>query len=87
MAKILKSRYFDDTNVLNAPLKKKASHIWKSLFQGRNLLKEGLRFVSGYGSMVNAWYDPWLSLHPPRPSKPRIMIGETYMVKDWMNDT
>lgn len=45
----------------------KASFIWKSLLEGRGLLKKGLQFLIGDGNTTSAWLDPWLDTHPPRP--------------------
>lgn len=84
MAKILKERYFPSTNVLNADRPRKASFVWKSLLQGRDFLKKGLKFAIGDGSCINAWFDPWLPVHPPRPPRPiHEPVGVT-MVKDWI---
>lgn len=37
--------------------------------------------------MINAWHDPWLPLHPPRPPQPSGMNTEILMVKDLINAT
>lgn len=53
MAKILRNRYFHDTNILNATQKSRASYVWKSILEGRDLLRKGMRFVIGNGTMIN----------------------------------
>lgn len=84
MARILKARYFSTSNIFNAPQPRKGSYVWKSLLQGRDLLKKGMRFVIGDGSMINAWIDPWLPTHPPRPPRAKVGISGDCMVKDWI---
>lgn len=68
-ARILKGRYYSDTNILNAGPGNKPSFIWKSLLEGRNLLRKGLRFLIGNGNETNASLDPWLPTDPPRPPR------------------
>ncbi|KAG7586018.1 Ribonuclease H domain [Arabidopsis thaliana x Arabidopsis arenosa] len=51
----------------------KSSFIWKSLLEGRDLLRKGMRYLIGNGRSTNAWLDPWLPTHPPRP--PRCIEG------------
>ncbi|CAE5978395.1 unnamed protein product [Arabidopsis arenosa] len=38
----------------------KSSFIWKSLLEGRDLLRKGMRFLIGNGNTTQAWLDPWL---------------------------
>ncbi|XP_019091167.1 PREDICTED: uncharacterized protein LOC104744108 [Camelina sativa] len=85
MAWMLKARYFSDTNILNATKKRRESIVWKSLMQGRDLLKQGMRFIIGDSSTINAWIDPWLPLHPPRPPRARSHQISNTLVKDWIN--
>jgi len=84
MARMLKRRYFNDTNILNATQKRHASFIWKSLLQGRDLIKRGLRIVVGNGSTVNAWVDPWLPVNLPCPPRARNNPPEIILLSDWI---
>lgn len=72
MARILKARYFQDGDILSAVLKKKASYAWKSILYGRDLVKQGMRYIIGDGSLINTWTDPWIPDHTPRAPRPRI---------------
>ena len=85
MARVLKGRYFHDTNILNAKQGANASFIWKSILHGRDLLKKGLRYVIGDGTMVNAWLDPWLPQHPPIAPRKKNESVQNCMVSDLMN--
>lgn len=69
MARILKARYFPDCCILEAGPKKKASHGWKLILYGKELIKVGMRYVVGDGSLIITWIDPWLPVHPPRPPR------------------
>lgn len=41
-ARVLKGRYFHDTDFLSATRKKHASHTWRAILEGREVLKMGL---------------------------------------------
>lgn len=86
VTRMLKARYFSDGSILTAVLKKKASYAWKSLLHGRDLLKQGMRFIIGKGMTVSMWTDPWLPTHPPRP--PRSVDGNNVLesVSNYINN-
>ena len=75
LARLVKGRYFDSTNFLDAGLGQKPSFIWRSILEGRELLKKGLRVLIGDGENTNIWNDNWLPTHLPRP--PRCKDGVT----------
>ena len=37
-----------------------SSYAWRSILQGREVLKEGMRWRVGDGSSIQIWSDPWL---------------------------
>lgn len=69
MARILKACYFPDCCILEAGSRRKASHGWKSILYGKELIKSGMRYVIGDGTSINTWTDPWIPVHPPRPPR------------------
>ena len=71
LSRVLRGRYFETTNILHAGVGRKPSFIWRSLLEGRDLLKNGLRILIGNGNETNTWTDPWLPTHPPRPPQRR----------------
>lgn len=79
LAKTLRGRYFYSTNVLNATRGTQPFFAWKSILEERDLLKKGLRFIIGDGSMIQTWIDPWLNTQPPRPPrmKDNIQLSHT----------
>ncbi|KAL9299251.1 hypothetical protein AtEden1_Chr2g0230461 [Arabidopsis thaliana] len=69
MARVLRGRYFPNSNVLVASIGSQSSFGWQSLLKGRDLLKKGMRYIVGDGTSIQPWVDPWLPLHPPRPPR------------------
>jgi hypothetical protein len=59
-ARVLKAKYYSDTDVLQAKPKDGMSYTWKSILKGVKLLKEGVIKRVGDGNSVNIWRDPWL---------------------------
>lgn len=53
---------------MEAKLGHRPSHAWRSILQGMQLIKQGLRWTIGDGNQIKAWSDPWLS-NPPRPAR------------------
>jgi ribonuclease HI len=62
-ARILKGRYFHDTNFLQATRKNHSSHTWRAILQGREVLTLGLIRRIGNGESTNVWTDRWLPNH------------------------
>ncbi|KAK2651619.1 hypothetical protein Ddye_011475 [Dipteronia dyeriana] len=62
-ARVLKAKYFRDSNFLSTSVKVGCSHIWRSLLWGRELLVKGLRWGIGDGTDIKVFTDPWI----PRP--------------------
>ena len=73
LARVLRGRYHQDTSILNARVGNKPSFIWRSLMEGKELLKSGLRVQIGNGEETLIWRDAWLPTHPPR--SPRIIYN------------
>lgn len=55
--KIFKSRYFLNSDFLNAPKGTRPSYAWRSILFGRELLTQGLRIIIGNGEKTNVWID------------------------------
>ena len=66
LARVLRCRYHQDTTILNARVGNKPSFIWRSLMEGKELLKSGLRVQIGNGEETLIWRDVWLPTHLPR---------------------
>jgi hypothetical protein len=59
-AKVLKARYYKDSEFMSAGCPKRASHTWRGIIHGRDLLKEGLVWCIGDGSQTKIWEDNWI---------------------------
>lgn len=62
VSRILKAKYFPDCDILRAKKGQEGSCIWSSIWQAKEVLKEGFRWVVGDGVDIRATKDPWLRL-------------------------
>ncbi|KAL4310628.1 hypothetical protein GQ457_01G034890 [Hibiscus cannabinus] len=60
MAKILKARYYPQTDFLNSSLGSSPSYVWRSLWSAKGLILQGMGWCIGSGHHVNIWRDLWL---------------------------
>jgi hypothetical protein len=61
-SKILKAKYFPQTSFLEAKLGSKPSYTWRSIFNARELLVEGLQWRVGDGQSIKIWGEKWLPI-------------------------
>ncbi|XP_019150689.1 PREDICTED: uncharacterized protein LOC109147522 [Ipomoea nil] len=66
-ARILKARYFPDTDFLDATLGHNPSYTWRSILAGQSVLREGVMRRIGDGADTFVWGNPWLA-HESEPS-------------------
>ncbi|KAL1218053.1 putative mitochondrial protein [Cardamine amara subsp. amara] len=66
IAKVYKSRYFLDNELLEAEIGRRPSYAWRSILHGRDLLKKGLLRVIGDGKDTLMWMDNWIMDGTPR---------------------
>lgn len=66
LARVLLGKYCNSTPFLESNIPNSASHGWRSICLGRNLLKPHLGKLLGNGEDTSIWYDPWLSLSKPQ---------------------
>ena len=59
-ARLLKSIYYPNVDILQASLGGHPSQIWRSIIEGRDVLKQGLIRRVGNGATTNIWTDNWL---------------------------
>ncbi|GJN27805.1 hypothetical protein PR202_gb15857 [Eleusine coracana subsp. coracana] len=65
-ARTLKGRYYHDGDFMSAARKKHASHVWRAILSGREVLEQGLIRRLGDGQETNIWNDRWISNQPLR---------------------
>ncbi|KAG6721291.1 hypothetical protein I3842_03G106200 [Carya illinoinensis] len=85
-ARVLKQKYFNSGELLNARLGTGPSYVWRSVMAGLSILKPGLRWRVGNGKSINIWTDKWIpSLPSGSVASPREMDCWCEMVSDLIN--
>ena len=78
-AQLLKARYFRHEDFLKVMPKKGISYTWRSILEGRDLIKQGLIWHIGVGQKVNIWEDPWVLRGSTR--RPSTVRGQILLQK------
>lgn len=60
VSRLLKARYFPGDHILNATKGQGSSFIWQGIWQAKEALGKGFRWVVGNGQIIVATKDPWL---------------------------
>jgi len=89
-ARILKAVYFPNADFLEADLGSSPSRIWRSIIDGREVLKEGLIRRIGTGQLTSIWSMNWLpsgslrrpirTAHPNPPQRVSELINHSEAV-------
>lgn len=85
-ARVLKARYFNNTDFLSASCPRRASFSWRSICHGRALLRDGLIWRIGDGSLVNVWKDNWIPRSGSMKPAGFISNQNVHMVADLLDD-
>ena len=62
--KVSKARYFPRLNPNKASKCPNASYLWKSLLEGRKMIKESSIWRVGDGKQIDVWKNKWLKKSP-----------------------
>ncbi|KAL6204988.1 hypothetical protein ACLB2K_022254 [Fragaria x ananassa] len=62
VSRVLKAKYFLDSDFMDAKLKSGASFIWRSIMAGRQVLAKGVRYQVVNGENIFVWYDKWIPI-------------------------
>ncbi|XP_010463143.1 PREDICTED: uncharacterized protein LOC104743796 [Camelina sativa] len=68
LSRVLQAKYFSKSKLMEANLGHRPSHAWRSIHQGIQLIKKGLKWRIGDGNTVRIWSDQWID-NPPRPAR------------------
>jgi hypothetical protein len=85
-SRVLKGRYFPDTDFWHAQKPRSSSYTWRSILHGRDLLVQGLRWGIGDGRTVKIQSDNWVPRYPPEILKPTSPIPANATVHCLLDD-
>jgi hypothetical protein len=60
VAKVFKQKYYPNGNFMDSQLGRNPSYAWRSIWNGKALLSEGLIWRIGNGQSVRIWGDRWI---------------------------
>lgn len=60
VTRVFKARYYPDSHFLQAKREGGASYIWSGIWEAKEALGRGFRWVLGDGETISAHRDPWL---------------------------
>ncbi|KAL1209034.1 putative mitochondrial protein [Cardamine amara subsp. amara] len=83
LARVLLGKYSHNKSFLDCTTPASASHGWRSICIGKDLLKSQLGRVIGDGKSTKIWTDPWLSLTAPQvPMGPATELSKDLVIAD-----
>ena len=88
LARVLLGKYCKFSSFIDCSVPNSASHGWRSICLGRDLLKPHLGRLIGAGLSTPVWRCPWLSLTVPQaPMGPSTDASHNWLVSDLLNPT
>jgi hypothetical protein len=84
-ARVLKEKYYPGLDFLESNLGKKPSYAWRSIWQAKALLQEGLIWRVGNGSRIDLWNDKWIPATPHKILDPVRIISSDAKVAEIIN--
>lgn len=73
--KVFKPRFFPNCTIMEAEESSRGSYAWKSILQGRDVIKRGACWRIGDGKKVKVWHHAWLPSKPPTRILSPILEG------------
>ena len=87
LARCLLGKYCHASSFLSCKVATSASHGWRGILIGRDLLLKQTGWIVGSGTSINAWNDPWLSFSEVlRPMGPPPEHLQSLRVSDLLLD-
>ncbi|XP_023911364.1 uncharacterized protein LOC112022977 [Quercus suber] len=81
--RILKAKYFPNSDFLNVALGTNPSYTWRNILSAQSIVKQGVRWRVGNGKDIRIWGDKWL---PRGPSyeviSPRLFLHQDTRVSE-----
>jgi hypothetical protein len=85
VARVMREKYFPNLEFLESNLGKKPSFVWRSIWQAKSLLEEGLMWRVGNGHRINLWDDKWIPATPHKILDPVRMLPRDARVANIIN--
>lgn len=83
LGRVLLEKYAWNSSFMDCHVPASASHDWRSVLVGRNILRQGLSWAVGNGEQISVWNAPWLSFKTPcQPIGPPTLSSQALMVSD-----
>ena len=83
LAQTLMGKYCHNSSFLDCLAPASASHGWRGILAGREVLKKGLGWIVGNGKDIQVWFQPWLQLdRPTAPIGPPTQQNVNLFVAD-----
>lgn len=84
-ARVLKGRYYHDGDFLGCTRKRHASHTWRAILAGKEVLDRGMIKRIGNGASTNIGNDRWIPLHfdakPITPENDQVSLVADLMTE------
>jgi hypothetical protein len=88
VAQIFKKKYFSNGTFLDTPLGKKPSYAWRSIWNAKALLQEGIVWRVGDGRSIAIWGDRWMLTETTHAvQSPSCILGVTAKVCELIDST
>jgi hypothetical protein len=81
-ARLLEARYYPSGNLIDTAFIKNQSQTWQAIVYGLELVKKGLLWRIGNGTMVKIYRDNWL----PRPSAMKVEGRRRSLLLKWVSE-
>jgi hypothetical protein len=60
LARVMRDKYYPGVDFMGSDLGKRPSFAWRSIWQAKSLLEEGLMWRVGNGEKIKIWKDRWI---------------------------
>ena len=86
-ARLLRAKYYPNGNLLDTVFPSSSSAVWNGSMHGLDLLKKGLIWRVGDGSLIKTWRDPWIPRkHDFKPITPKRNCRHNW-VADFLDES
>lgn len=83
LGQILLNKYCKDSDLLSCYAPNSASHGWRGILAGRDVIRKGMGWSVGKGTNIRVWEDKWLSTDQQlAPVGPPTLLNQELRVKD-----